>query len=228
MLAGGHQARRLLRDRALPGDAQLRRQSQAHAGRAVRARRRGVMRIRAFERADQAPVIALWEVCGLTRSWNDPHKDIARKLAVQAELFLVGILDEAVMASVMAGYEGHRGWMNYLAVAPRFRGRGLWPRAGGACRAAAARARLPEGQSSGTCVEPGGGRVLPPPWLCAGRIHQPGQAPDRRCLARSPRRSSTWRAGSSSSAGCTTSPAAWSPSRIADASCSSERSATPT
>ena len=82
------------------------------------------MRIRPFERADQAPVIALWEECGLTRSWNDPHKDIARKLAVQAELFLVGILDEAVMASVMAGYEGHRGWMNYLAVAPRFRARG--------------------------------------------------------------------------------------------------------
>jgi ribosomal protein S18 acetylase RimI-like enzyme len=82
------------------------------------------MRIRVFERADEAAVVDLWEACGLTRPWNDPHKDIARKLAVQSELFLVGVVDEAVIASVMAGYEGHRGWMNYLAVTPRFRGRG--------------------------------------------------------------------------------------------------------
>jgi len=83
------------------------------------------MHIRAFHAADEGAVVALWRECGLTRSWNDPHKDIARKLAVQPELFLVGLVDGAVMASVMAGYEGHRGWMNYLAVAPRFRGRGL-------------------------------------------------------------------------------------------------------
>ena len=80
--------------------------------------------IRPFELADEPAVIALWEECKLTRPWNDPQKDIARKLAVQPELFLVGIVDEAVMASVMAGYEGHRGWVNYLAVAPRFRGQG--------------------------------------------------------------------------------------------------------
>lgn len=83
------------------------------------------MRIRPFGRGDETAVVALWETCGLTRPWNDPHKDIARKLTVQPELFLVGVTDDAVMASVMAGYEGHRGWMNYLAVAPRFRGRGL-------------------------------------------------------------------------------------------------------
>jgi ribosomal protein S18 acetylase RimI-like enzyme len=83
------------------------------------------MHVRSFRLADEATVVALWAECGLTRPWNDPHKDIARKLAVQPELFLVGVSDGAVMASVMAGYEGHRGWMNYLAVAPRFRGRGL-------------------------------------------------------------------------------------------------------
>jgi ribosomal protein S18 acetylase RimI-like enzyme len=83
------------------------------------------MQVRSFRLADEATVVALWAECGLTRPWNDPHKDIARKLAVQPELFLVGVSDGAVMASVMAGYEGHRGWMNYLAVAPRFRGRGL-------------------------------------------------------------------------------------------------------
>jgi ribosomal protein S18 acetylase RimI-like enzyme len=82
------------------------------------------MQIRTFHAADEGAVVALWDECGLTRPWNDPHKDIARKLEVQPELFLVGAVDEAVMASVMAGYEGHRGWMNYLAVAPRFRARG--------------------------------------------------------------------------------------------------------
>jgi ribosomal protein S18 acetylase RimI-like enzyme len=82
------------------------------------------MHIRNFHAADEGAVVALWEQCRLTRPWNDPHKDIARKLAVQPELFLVGVIDATLMASVMAGYEGHRGWMNYLAVAPRFRGRG--------------------------------------------------------------------------------------------------------
>ena len=82
------------------------------------------MHIRTFHAADEGAVVALWDECGLTRPWNDPHKDIARKLEVQPELFLVGAVDEALIASVMAGYEGHRGWMNYLAVAPRFRERG--------------------------------------------------------------------------------------------------------
>jgi ribosomal protein S18 acetylase RimI-like enzyme len=83
------------------------------------------MHIRPFRPADEAALVALWQECQLIRPWNDAHKDIARKLAVQPELFLVGLMDEAVMASVMAGYEGHRGWMNYLAVAARFRGRGF-------------------------------------------------------------------------------------------------------
>ena len=82
------------------------------------------MHIRTFHAADEGAVVALWDECALTRPWNDPHKDIARKLEVQPELFLVGVVDEALIASVMAGYEGHRGWMNYLAVAPRFRARG--------------------------------------------------------------------------------------------------------
>jgi ribosomal protein S18 acetylase RimI-like enzyme len=84
-----------------------------------------MMEILPFRPAHEAAVVALWQECGLTRSWNDPHRDIARKLAVQPELFLVGVLDQSIVASVMAGYEGHRGWVNYLAVAPSFRGRGL-------------------------------------------------------------------------------------------------------
>jgi ribosomal protein S18 acetylase RimI-like enzyme len=82
------------------------------------------MRIRPFQGGDEAPVVALWTQCGLTRSWNDPHKDIARKLKIQPELFLVGTVDATIVATVMAGYEGHRGWINYLAVAPALRGRG--------------------------------------------------------------------------------------------------------
>jgi ribosomal protein S18 acetylase RimI-like enzyme len=83
------------------------------------------MHIRPYHPDDQHAVVSLWEHCGLTRSWNDPRKDIARKLTVQPDLFLVGILDGSLVASVMAGYEGHRGWANYLAVAPAYRGRGF-------------------------------------------------------------------------------------------------------
>jgi ribosomal protein S18 acetylase RimI-like enzyme len=74
------------------------------------------MTIRPFEIADEDSVVALWERCGLTRPWNDPCKDIQRKLAVRPDLFLVGILDQEIIATVMAGYDGHRGWINYLAV----------------------------------------------------------------------------------------------------------------
>jgi ribosomal protein S18 acetylase RimI-like enzyme len=81
--------------------------------------------IRPFQPEDESAVVALWEQCLLTRPWNDPHKDIARKLKIQPELFLVGAESGALVATVMAGYEGHRGWVNYLAVAPAFRGRGF-------------------------------------------------------------------------------------------------------
>jgi ribosomal protein S18 acetylase RimI-like enzyme len=81
------------------------------------------MQIRPYQPQDQDAVIQLWQACGLTRAWNDPAKDIARKSQVQPELFLVGTLEGVVMASVMAGYEGHRGWVNYLAVAPDQQGR---------------------------------------------------------------------------------------------------------
>ena len=78
------------------------------------------MEIRTFKPSDQAAVIELWEVSGLTRPWNDPAKDILRKLQVQSEWFFVGEVDCSIVASVMAGYDGHRGWMNYLAVHPDF------------------------------------------------------------------------------------------------------------
>ena len=81
--------------------------------------------IRRFEAPDTDAVVALWEACDLTRPWNDPRKDIARKVAVADDLFLVGTIDGTVVATVMGGYDGHRGWVNYLAVAPERRGDGL-------------------------------------------------------------------------------------------------------
>jgi ribosomal protein S18 acetylase RimI-like enzyme len=85
---------------------------------------RFAMQVRPFLDSDEAAVIALWEACGLTRSWNDPRKDIERKRSVQRERFLVGTHDDVVIASIMIGYDGHRGGINYLAVAPDQRGRG--------------------------------------------------------------------------------------------------------
>ena len=82
------------------------------------------MNIRSFELADQAAVIALWQACDLTRAWNDPAKDIARKLTTQNECFVVGVVGSELVASAMFGYDGHRGWVNYLAVLPRHRQHG--------------------------------------------------------------------------------------------------------
>lgn len=83
------------------------------------------MRIRPFEEADEPAVIDLWHRCGLLRPWNDPHKDIARKLKVQRDLFLVGLIDGVIVAAAMSGYDGHRAWVNYLAIDPQQRRRGL-------------------------------------------------------------------------------------------------------
>jgi ribosomal protein S18 acetylase RimI-like enzyme len=83
------------------------------------------MLIRPFRHSNEQAVIDLWRRCELTRPWNDPHKDVARKMKVNPELFLVGEIDGKIVASVMAGYEGHRGAINYLAVDPSVRRQGL-------------------------------------------------------------------------------------------------------
>ena len=81
--------------------------------------------IRPFTEADTSAVVDLWKLCDLTRPWNDPTKDITRKLTVQPELFLLAEQEGCIVGSVMAGYEGHRGWINYLAVHPDYRRAGL-------------------------------------------------------------------------------------------------------
>jgi ribosomal protein S18 acetylase RimI-like enzyme len=81
--------------------------------------------VRVFSPMDTEAVIALWHDCDLTRPWNDPYHDIARKLSVQPQMFLVAVDRDAIVGSVMAGYDGHRGWVNYLAVAPSHRRYGI-------------------------------------------------------------------------------------------------------
>lgn len=83
------------------------------------------MTVRAFTAADEVQVVDLWQRCELTRPWNDPRKDIQRKLTTQPELFLVLEQDGRVVGTAMGGYDGHRGWVNYLAVAPELRNRGF-------------------------------------------------------------------------------------------------------
>ena len=83
------------------------------------------MEIRQFKPEDEGYVIRLWEICGLTVPWNDPKLDIQMKLEVQPELFLVGAIDTRIVATVMAGYDGHRGWLYSLSVDPEYQRAGL-------------------------------------------------------------------------------------------------------
>jgi ribosomal protein S18 acetylase RimI-like enzyme len=83
------------------------------------------MKIRQYSLHDEKAVINLWYECNLIKPWNNPQKDIERKLADSSELFLVGIVNEKIVASVMAGYDGHRGWIYYLAVDPEHRKQSL-------------------------------------------------------------------------------------------------------
>jgi ribosomal protein S18 acetylase RimI-like enzyme len=74
---------------------------------------------------DIPDLIALWEACGLTRPWNDPERD-ARLAIAGATSTILGVRDgDALIASVMVGFDGHRGWVYYLAVAPDRRREGL-------------------------------------------------------------------------------------------------------
>ena len=75
--------------------------------------------------ADIEAVVALWQRCGLTRPWNDPHADIALARRNANSTVLVGRDGDAIVASAMVGHDGHRGWVYYVAVDPDRRTRGL-------------------------------------------------------------------------------------------------------
>jgi ribosomal protein S18 acetylase RimI-like enzyme len=83
------------------------------------------MKIQPYSPEYETAVISLWQECNLVRPQNNPKKDIERKLKVNPKLFLIGLLDGKVVATVMGGYDGHRGWVNYLGIAPEYRKKGL-------------------------------------------------------------------------------------------------------
>jgi GNAT superfamily N-acetyltransferase len=81
----------------------------------------GILTITAIEDGDIADVIALWQRCGSTREWNDPAGDIALARKETNATVLVGRNDGAVVASVLVGHDGHRGWVYYVTVDPDHR-----------------------------------------------------------------------------------------------------------
>jgi len=83
------------------------------------------MIIRPYIHSDENDVISLWTDCGLVVPWNDPAKDIQRKMDENPDLFFVGSIDGAIAGSCMAGYDGHRGWIYYLAITPALQRKGL-------------------------------------------------------------------------------------------------------
>lgn len=95
--------------------------------------------VRPYRLSDAEAVVSLWALCGLIRPWNDPYRDIERKIGVDARGLLVLGDDIQLIGAVMVGYDGHRGWINYLAVHPKQRRRGC-----GRALVAAAEQRLSE------------------------------------------------------------------------------------
>ena len=83
------------------------------------------LHIRPYQSDDEEQVVALWYCCNLVRHGINPQEEIRRKVTFQPELFLVGLLECQVVATVMAGYEGRRGWLNYVAVSPEYQRQGL-------------------------------------------------------------------------------------------------------
>jgi len=83
------------------------------------------MKIRIYKAEDEQEIIDLWQTCNLTTAWNNPKRDIERKINDSPELFFVGEIDREIVASCMAGYDGHRGWVYYLAVKPDLQRQGV-------------------------------------------------------------------------------------------------------
>jgi len=80
--------------------------------------------IRNYTSDDRDQVIGLWEACRLIVQGNDPYKDIELKMEFQPELFFVASLDDKIVGTVMTGYDGHRGYLNYLGIHPMYRSKG--------------------------------------------------------------------------------------------------------
>ena len=75
--------------------------------------------------ADAEAAVALWQACGLTRPWNDPAGDFRSAVEGATSAILLLRDESGLAASAMVGFDGHRGWVYYLAVAPDRRREGL-------------------------------------------------------------------------------------------------------
>ena len=84
------------------------------------------LKLRIYQESDEPQVVKLWQqVFPNSPSWNDPLEDIKRKLSVQRELFIVAMYGEELVGTALAGYDGHRGWVYYVAVNPNLRRCGI-------------------------------------------------------------------------------------------------------
>jgi hypothetical protein len=118
-------------------------------------------KIRLFQDSDRSDVIELWHRCNLVVPQNDPQQDIDLKLRAQPDLFFVGTVSNRIVATVMAGYDGHRGWIYYLAVdGPGLSAEVYRPPHDGASRVRASKAGLSENQFAGSDFKPGGDLIL--------------------------------------------------------------------
>lgn len=80
---------------------------------------------RNYKRADKTAVAELWRDCDVSKPWNDPTQDIGDLSRARQAQLIVGELDGRVVASAAAAYDGHRGWVYYVAVAPALQGQGI-------------------------------------------------------------------------------------------------------
>ena len=88
------------------------------------------LHIRPYEDSDYDQVVALWGDCGLLRPWNDPAKDIGLCRRTASSELWVGVFGEnesttMLVATIMTGSDGHRGWLYYLAVDQKFQRNGF-------------------------------------------------------------------------------------------------------
>ncbi len=135
--------------------------------------------IRSFQPEDELAVIALWQRAGVSRPWNHPSLDILRKTSFQPNWFLLAAIESSIVGTVMVGYEGHRGWINYLAVCPDHRRRGI-----GTTLMQQAEQKLREIDCPKINLQIRIGneqaiQFLSSDWLSAGRSREHGKAADR-------------------------------------------------
>lgn len=84
-----------------------------------------VPEVRELGSDDAEAIVALWHEAGLTRAWNPPHADVALALSGPSSTILGIDVDGVLAATALAGHDGHRGWLYYVAVADAHRGAGL-------------------------------------------------------------------------------------------------------